>query len=408
MSQQDLRQAFTIAYPEGSRVTGRITSIADYGCFIDLPNQQKGILHQDDMSWQKTFSKTADHLKVDDDIELIVLSGNSTKKVISLGLKQCSPNPWHGALARYPAGVPITTTVIKIADFGIYVTVEKDMVGFVHVTELDWFKQNSHPSRLVTVGDTIDVVVLSINEERQRFDLSVKQCTPNPWLTFAKTHKVGDCVLGKVYKNTVFGYGVELENGLPATVDTEDQGTLSTSNLGDTLRLRIVQFFPENQHIQLAMETDQTKTVGVAAETYKNEGFKCAESVVLALAEKQGVSNDLIPKIATVFCSGMARTCGTCGALTGAMMGISIGLGRSTTTESAEPSHNATRRLIAEFESEFGAKDCHVLLGCDIGTREGQAFFKENNFKQRCTGYTRRAAEIAANILDDFDAVKKG
>lgn len=147
------------------------------------------------------------------------------------------------------------------------------------------------------------------------------------------------------------------------------------------------------------MEINNSSAIGEIAENYKKEGYKCAESVVLALAEMQGIASDLLPKIATAFCGGMAGTCGTCGAVTGAMMGISMSLGRSNTTDSAEPSFKATKKFVAEFEKEFGSKDCHVLLGCDIGTKEGKAFFKENNFKVRCAGYTRRATEIAADIL---------
>lgn len=154
------------------------------------------------------------------------------------------------------------------------------------------------------------------------------------------------------------------------------------------------------------METTRVAEIGDCAEKFKNQGFKCAESVVMALAKDQGIESELLSKIGTVFSSGMARTCGTCGALTGAMMGIGLALGRSTADESADPSQDATRKLIADFEKEFGARDCHELLGCDIGSQEGQTFFKENKqrLKKECTGYTRRAAEIAAVILEKPDA----
>jgi C_GCAxxG_C_C family probable redox protein len=128
-------------------------------------------------------------------------------------------------------------------------------------------------------------------------------------------------------------------------------------------------------------------------------GLYCAESVVVALANAQGIESDLLPKVATAFCSGMARTCGTCGALTGAIMGISLGLGRSKSDESVQAPYSATQRLVGEFEREFGARDCHVLLGCDLSTTEGQATFRENKLGQRCANYTGRAAAMAARIL---------
>ncbi|MBN1380035.1 MAG: C_GCAxxG_C_C family protein [Gammaproteobacteria bacterium] len=137
------------------------------------------------------------------------------------------------------------------------------------------------------------------------------------------------------------------------------------------------------------------------AEEGFSSGWYCAESVVLALAEAQSIDSELIPKVATAFCSGMSRTCGTCGALTGAVMGISLGLGRSKSDEPVDKAYFAVQRLVKEFENEFGARNCNDLLGCDIGTPEGQAKFKENCLGERCAKYTSKATEIAARILSE-------
>ena len=128
-------------------------------------------------------------------------------------------------------------------------------------------------------------------------------------------------------------------------------------------------------------------------------GLYCAESVLLALARAQGVEEEFLAKMASGFCGGMARTCGTCGAVTGAIMGLGLAFGRSRPGESVQPAYVATQRLIGEFVREFGARDCHVLLGCDLGTPEGQATFREKKLAEHCIQYTGRAAEIAANIL---------
>ena len=128
-------------------------------------------------------------------------------------------------------------------------------------------------------------------------------------------------------------------------------------------------------------------------------GLYCAESVVLALAKAQGIESDLLPKAATAFCSGMSRTCGTCGALTGAIMGVGLALGRSGAGDSVEPSYAATRKLIEKFEQEFGATECDVLLGCDLNTPEGQEMFRENKLGEHCAQFTGKAAEIAARII---------
>ncbi|HLY95923.1 MAG TPA: C-GCAxxG-C-C family protein, partial [Sideroxyarcus sp.] len=146
------------------------------------------------------------------------------------------------------------------------------------------------------------------------------------------------------------------------------------------------------------VESQFVSSVRNSAEESFASGLYCAESVVLALAKAQGINSDLLPKVATAFCSGMARTCGTCGALTGAMMGLSLTLGRSEASEPVQPSYMATQRLIREFEKEFGARDCNVLLGCDLNTPEGQAKFRESRLGERCAKYTGKAAEIAARI----------
>jgi len=141
-----------------------------------------------------------------------------------------------------------------------------------------------------------------------------------------------------------------------------------------------------------------------AEETFAS-GLFCAESVILAIAEAEGIESELLPRVATAFCSGMARSCGTCGALTGAVMGVSLVLGRSDASESVEPSYTATRRVIREFENAFGTRDCQALLdGCDLNTPEGQKMFKEQKLGTRCLLFTGKAAEIAAQVIVESDA----
>lgn len=142
-----------------------------------------------------------------------------------------------------------------------------------------------------------------------------------------------------------------------------------------------------------------------AAEQSFSAGLYCAESAVNALARGQGIDSDLLPRIATAFCGGMARTCGPCGALTGALMGIGLALGRNAADGSVQPSYTAAQRLIRAFEEKFGARDCHVLLGCDLGTPEGQALFREQNLSRRCLEYTGTATELAARLIEESNSV---
>lgn len=138
-------------------------------------------------------------------------------------------------------------------------------------------------------------------------------------------------------------------------------------------------------------------------------GLYCAESVVAVIARQKGIESDLLPRVATAFCSGMARTCGTCGALTGGIMGIGLVLGRSRPDESVAPAYAATQSLIRAFEEEFGARDCDKLLGCDLGTEAGRETFREQQLGRRCAVYTAKTAELVAGILAEAvpDAEKK-
>jgi C_GCAxxG_C_C family probable redox protein len=149
------------------------------------------------------------------------------------------------------------------------------------------------------------------------------------------------------------------------------------------------------------MNTLSPPDIRNSAERSFSQGLYCAESVAVSLARAQGVDSELVSRIATAFCSGMGRTRGTCGALTGAVMGVSLALGRTQPGESVRPSYEATQRLVRQFEQEFGARECHVLLGCDIGTPEGQAEFRAKGLGERCARYTGRAAEIAAQFLNE-------
>lgn len=149
------------------------------------------------------------------------------------------------------------------------------------------------------------------------------------------------------------------------------------------------------------MESQFILNVRRLAEESFRSGLYCAESVVLALADAQDIESELLPKVATAFCSGMGRMCGTCGALTGAIMGLGLRLGRSDAGQPVQPAYVATQRLIREFEQAFGARDCHVLLGCDLNTSEGQAEFRDNRLSERCVQYTGKAAEIAARLISE-------
>lgn len=148
------------------------------------------------------------------------------------------------------------------------------------------------------------------------------------------------------------------------------------------------------------MRSSPFEDIRKSAEDSFSSGLYCAESVVLTIAKAHGINSDFIPGIATAFCSGMARSCGPCGALTGGILAIGLVLGRASEMEPVQPAYTATQRLLHEFEKEFGSRNCQSLLdGCDLGTPEGQTMFKELKLAQRCQHITGKAAEIAARVI---------
>lgn len=154
------------------------------------------------------------------------------------------------------------------------------------------------------------------------------------------------------------------------------------------------------------MRIDDAPNVRSAAEASFNEGLYCAESVLLAVARAQGIDSELLPRIATGFCGGMSRTCGPCGALTGAVMAVGLVLGRSEAKESVQGCYAPIQKLVRDFEREFGARDCHALLGCDLGTPQGQLAFRLGGLRERCVRYTGRAAEMAARLIAEAEPAR--
>ncbi|MDH5711687.1 MAG: C-GCAxxG-C-C family protein [Gammaproteobacteria bacterium] len=154
------------------------------------------------------------------------------------------------------------------------------------------------------------------------------------------------------------------------------------------------------------MNIKDLSNVKLNADENFSAGLYCAESVLLTIADAYDIETELFPKIATAFCSGMSRTCGTCGALTGGILGISSVHGRTGAAESVEKVYKATQELIAGFESEFGSKNCHQLLGCDLGTPEGQETFRKEGLNSRCHAYTIKAAELAVEIIEKYNKVE--
>ncbi len=205
---------------EGMIVDGTIKNITDYGAFIDLGGID-GLLHVTDMSWGR-ISNPSELFQMGDELKVKVLKFDSENERVSLGLKQLQPDPWLDVTQRYPVGKRITGRVVSLADYGAFIEIEPGVEGLVHVSELSWTKHIKHPSKLVSVGDEVEVVVLDMDEGNRKISLGMKQTEPNPWEAIKEKYEIGQRVSGKVRSITNFGVFIGLEEGIDGLVHVSD------------------------------------------------------------------------------------------------------------------------------------------------------------------------------------------
>ncbi|MGE3162236.1 MAG: 30S ribosomal protein S1 [Burkholderiales bacterium] len=214
------REALLASLAEGAVVKGIVKNITDYGAFVDLGGID-GLLHITDLAWRRV-KHPSEVLSVGDEVTAKVLKFDAEKNRVSLGLKQLGEDPWVGISRRYPQGTRLFGKVTNLTDYGAFVEVEAGIEGLVHVSEMDWTNKNVHPSKVVQVGDEVEVMILEIDEERRRISLGMKQCKPNPWEDFAREYKKGDRVKGQVKSITDFGVFVGLPGGIDGLVHLSD------------------------------------------------------------------------------------------------------------------------------------------------------------------------------------------
>lgn len=199
---------------------GSVKNITDFGVFVDLGGVD-GLLHINDLSWGRV-KHPSEVVKLDEKIKVIVLDFNDAKDRISLGFKQLQPHPWQGIEEKYPEGGVVKGKVVSIADYGAFVELERGVEGLIHVSEMSWTRHKMHPSKLVSVGDEVDVKVLSVDRERKRISLGIKQLTPDPWDEIEKKYPAGTKYTGRVRNMTNFGAFVEMEEGIDGLIHISD------------------------------------------------------------------------------------------------------------------------------------------------------------------------------------------
>jgi small subunit ribosomal protein S1 len=214
------REAMMENLKEGSIVKGVVKNITDYGAFVDLGGID-GLLHITDMAWRRV-KHPSEVVHVGQELEAKILRYDTEKNRVSLGLKQLGDDPWVGIARRYPQGTRMFGKVANLTDYGAFVEIEEGIEGLVHVSEMDWTNKNVSPSKIVQLGDEVEVMVLDIDEDKRRISLGMKQCKSNPWEDFSMNHKKGDKVSGAIKSITDFGVFIGLPGGIDGLVHLSD------------------------------------------------------------------------------------------------------------------------------------------------------------------------------------------
>jgi small subunit ribosomal protein S1 len=243
---------------EGQEVKGIVKNLTDYGAFVDLGGID-GLLHITDMAW-KRVKHPSEIVNVGDEIPVKVLKFDRERTRVSLGMKQLGEDPWVAIANRYPEGSKLSGRVTNLTDYGCFVEIQEGVEGLVHVSEMDWTNKNIHPSKVVNLGDTVEVMVLEIDEERRRISLGLKQCIPNPWEEFAKNFSKGDKVSGKIKSITDFGIFIGLDGGIDGLVHLSDiswnggEEAVREYKKGDEISAVVLQVDPERERISLGVK----------------------------------------------------------------------------------------------------------------------------------------------------------
>jgi small subunit ribosomal protein S1 len=247
-------------YPVGSRVTGKIVSLTDYGAFVELEEGIEGLIHVSEMSWTRKIRHPSKVVSVSEAVEAVVLDIKPDSRRISLGMKQVVPNPWDVISEKYPVGTTIEGKIKNITDFGLFIGIDEGIDGLVHISDISWTKRIKHPSELYKKGDVVQAIVLDIEKESERFSLGIKQLTEDPWQTVAERYEVGKEITGTVTNLTDFGIFVELEEGIEGLVHVSEiskekiKTPIGKYNVGDVLTAKVMNINSDERRIGLSIK----------------------------------------------------------------------------------------------------------------------------------------------------------
>ncbi len=249
-----------VKYPIGTRVGGKVVSLADYGAFVEVEEGIEGLIHVSEMSWTRKIRHPSQIVKPGDIVDAVVLNVDSANKRISLGLKQVEPNPWDIIGEKYPVGTTIEGRIKNLTDFGIFIGIDEGIDGLVHISDISWTKRIKHPSELYKKGQEVQAVVLNIDEETERFSLGIKQLTPDPWDAIPTKYRPGTRITGTVTNITDFGVFIELEEGIEGLIHvselSKDKGNnpIGRFKIDDVIQAKVINVSRKDKKIGLSIK----------------------------------------------------------------------------------------------------------------------------------------------------------
>jgi small subunit ribosomal protein S1 len=285
---QDPWLAVAERYPVGSKVSGKVVSLTEYGAFIELEHGVEGLVHVSEMSWTQKVKHPSKVCALSDIVEALVLSVDPAARRISLGMKQAQPNPWHTLKDRYPAGATVEGKIKTITDFGAFIGIEEGIDGLIHISDMSWTRHVKHPSDLLKKGQTVKAVVLSIDPQKERISLGVKQLGPDPWeKIIPERYKVGQDETLKVTKKTDFGMFVELEHGVEGLIPvSEIPKDAEETKEGDEVTARIIKVDKADRKIALSIKAHVKGKDRSSLQEYMNQQPKPDTTLGALLKER--------------------------------------------------------------------------------------------------------------------------
>ncbi len=289
------REQLLASLQEGNSVKGIVKNLTDYGAFVDLGGID-GLLHITDMAWRRV-KHPSEIVNVGEEIDIKILKFDRERQRVSLGIKQLGDDPWHDLARRYPPQTRLFGKITNIADYGCFVEIEEGVEGLVHVSEMDWTNKNVNPSKIVQIGEEVEVMVIEIDEERRRISLGIKQCKTNPWAEFSATVNRGDKVTGQIKSITDFGIFIGLDGGIDGLVHLSDiswdltgEEAVHNYKKGQEIEASVLAIDSERERISLGIkQLDKDPFSAWLAEHPKNSVIKGTVTEV----DARGASVDL-------------------------------------------------------------------------------------------------------------------